>query len=305
MFRTPVVLLCGVLGLVFSAVVLPEAQQRPTFRSSQTVVPVFVTVTDSQQRLVTDLLREDFEVYDNDKLQEIAVFENRPQPINVVVLLDTSYSMEMNLPLVRRATEQFFLRLFPGDKAKLGAFNDKVQLMPQFTESRDLLISELRHLDFGNATHLWDALAEGTEHLRGIDGRRVLLTFTDGQDVNSRASLDDVLDRARADEIMAYAIGLEADFVSGGTRVRSKPDGGLRKLAEETGGGYFQLEKTADLGATFTRVAVELHSQYLLGFAPATLDNKSHKLTVKVKKSGLTPRARKTYIAAQQLSEGR
>jgi hypothetical protein len=72
----------------------------------------------------------------------------------------------------------------------------------------------------------------------------------------------------------------------------------LRKVADETGGGYFELSKTADLAPTFTRVAQELHSQYVLGFAPTQLDGKVHKLAVKMKQPGMTARARRSYLAA-------
>ncbi len=87
-------------------------------------------------------------------------------------------------------------------------------------------------------------------------------------------------------------------YFNGQRMVRSKPDGGLQKLADETGGGYFELQKATDLSPTFTRVAQELHSQYVIGFAPTQLDNKVHKLAVKVKQSGLTARARRSYLAA-------
>jgi hypothetical protein len=79
--------------------------------------------------------------------------------------------------------------------------------------------------------------------------------------------------------------------------VKTKPDGGLQKLAEDTGGGYFELSKTDDLGPTFSRVALELHSQYVLGFEAKQLDGKVHKLTVKMAQPGMTARARRTYIA--------
>ena len=72
----------------------------------------------------------------------------------------------------------------------------------------------------------------------------------------------------------------------------------VERHADETGGGYFELKKTSDLAPTFTRVAQELHSQYVLGFAPAQLDNRVHKLTVRVKQAGMTARARKSYLAA-------
>jgi Ca-activated chloride channel homolog len=99
--------------------------------------------------------------------------------------------------------------------------------------------------------------------------------------------------------VMVYAIGLGNDYFNGQQRVRSQPDRGLKKLAEETGGGYFELKRTADLNETFTRVAEELHSQYVLGFSPEALDGKVHKLEVRVKKAGMTARARKSYLATK------
>jgi hypothetical protein len=95
---------------------------------------------------------------------------------------------------------------------------------------------------------------------------------------------------------MIYSIGLESVYFNGERQVRSRPDRGLRKLSDETGGGYFELKKTDELGPTFTRVAQELHSQYVIGFAPAT-DGKQHKVEVRLKKPGLIARARKSYQA--------
>jgi len=120
--------------------------------------------------------------------------------------------------------------------------------------------------------------------------------FTDGEDTYSKASQGRVLDRARTEEVMIYSIGLESNMVVGTQRVRTRPDRGLRKLADETGGGYFELKRTDELGPTFTRVAQELHSQYSLAFAPAT-DGRTHKLDVVLKKPGMNTRARKSYQA--------
>jgi VWFA-related protein len=84
--------------------------------------------------------------------------------------------------------------------------------------------------------------------------------------------------------------------------VRSRPSRDLRRIADETGGGYFELQKTDELAPTFTRVAQELRSQYLIGFAPVLLDNKVHKLEVRVNKPGMTVRARRSYLAAPDKS---
>lgn len=99
---------------------------------------------------------------------------------------------------------------------------------------------------------------------------------------------------------MVYAIGLESEYFNGQRLVRTRPSKDLRKIAEETGGGYFELIETADLGQTFSRVAEELRSQYLLGFAPAILDGRLHKLDVRVSRPGMSVRARKTYSASPE-----
>ena len=264
-------------------------------------VPVYVTVTDNEKRLVPDLLLEDFEVLDNGKLQTVNVFENKPTPITTTVMLDTSGSMTASLDLVKNGAEQFLLRLLPEDKAQVGEFNDKIKFHPgTFIDDRDRLIYLLKNeLDFGYPTRLYDAVDESLARLEPMDGRRVVLVFTDGDDTASKvASLTKVMDRARAKDVMVYAIGLENEYFNGQQRVRSSPDRGLKKLAEDTGGGFFLLKRTADLGETFTRVALELHSQYVLGFSPEALDGKVHKLDVRVKKGGMTARARKSYVAA-------
>jgi Ca-activated chloride channel family protein len=261
-------------------------------------VSLFATVTDAQKRLVPDLAKDDFEVFDNEKPQPIVFFQNEIQPISVVVMLDTSGSMTLTLDLLRAAAEQFVLRLLPADKGRVGAFNDKIQFNERFTNDRDQLISDIKNLDYGNGTRLWDALAASLDELKGIAGRRVILVFTDGDDTESHIGLGRVIDRARAEEAMIYAIGLESHYFNGQRMVRSRPDSGLRKVADETGGGYFELTKTSELAPTFTRVAQELHSQYVLGFTPTSLDGKVHKLTVRVKQQGMTARARRSYLAA-------
>ena len=287
--------------LLLTATGVALAAQQATFKSGIRTVPIYATVIDAQKRLVPDLQKEDFEIYDNDKLQEIQLFLNEVQPITVVVMLDTSASMTGNLKLLENAAEQFLMRLLPKDKGMVGAFNDKIEFFPSsFTSDRDRLIRSLKDLDFGNPTRLYDAISESVDRLKPIDGRRVVLVFTDGDDTNSSTGQGKVLDKARDDEVMIYAVGLRSDYFNGQRQVRSRPDPGLKQLAEETGGGYFELEKSSDLAPTFTRVAQELHSQYVLGFAPAALDGKVHRLQTKAKKPGMTVRARRSYVAAAE-----
>jgi Ca-activated chloride channel homolog len=295
----------GVLLALLVAAGAAVAAQQPTFRSGTQVVSLFTTVFDAENRLVPDLGQEDFDVFDNDKPQPLVVFRSENLPITCVVMLDTSGSMTGTISLLKAAAEQFLIRLLPDDKASVGAFNDKIELNAGFTNNRDRLVSQVKDLDYGNGTRLFDAIGEGLEALKGVEGRRVILVFTDGDDTSSRIGRGTVLDRARANEVMIYAIGLQSEYFDGARMVRSKPDSGLKKLADETGGGYFELKKTADLGPTFSRVAQELHSQYVLGFEPKQLDGKVHKLTVKMKQTGMTARARKSYVATATREDAR
>jgi Ca-activated chloride channel family protein len=286
----------GVAGLLAPLVDARPAQE-PTFRSGTQLVSLFVTVTDSRLRLVPDLGQDDFTVLDNGRPQPIVFFENQARPITVVVMLDTSASMTGAISLLRDAAEQFLIRMLPEDRGKIGAFNDKIEVTADFVSDRDDLIGALRDLDYGNATRLYDALALSLDELQGIEGRRVILVFSDGEDTASRARLGQIVDRARTEEVMVYAIGLEVEYFNGVRMVRSSPDDGLRRLAEETGGGYFELEKTADLAPTFTRVAQELHSQYIVGFTPTSLDGRVHRLEVRLRDGSMSARARRSYVA--------
>ena len=227
-------------------------------------------------------------------------FLNETQPFTAVVMLDYSASMTANLDLLKAAAEQFVLRLLPEDKAQVGAFSDKIQFSGEFTSNRDDLVFALDDLQFGNPTRLYDAIDQSIAELSKVEGRKVVLVFTDGDDTASRAGAGDVLARARDTETMIYAIGLESEFFNGRNRVRTRPDRGLRRLADETGGGYFELRRSDDLAPTFTRVAQELHSQYTLGFTPAMLDGREHKLEVRMRQQGQTVRARRTYIASPE-----
>jgi Ca-activated chloride channel homolog len=270
--------------------------QQPVFRSDTRVVPILATVQDTDGRLVPNLEREDFTVLDSGKPQEISVFQNTIEPFTVVVMLDFSGSMTANLKLLKQGTEQFLLRMLPDDKGQVGAFSDKIMFSGRFTNNRDSLIGALEDLQYGNPTALFDAIDASMDKLEGIDGRKVVLVFTDGDDNYSRKSYAAVRDRARQKDVMVYAIGLHSVVFGQVT----KPDANLRKLSDATGGGYFELNKTDELGPTFTRVAQELHSLYLLGFAPEKLDGKEHKLEVRLKKPTMKVRARTSYVAARE-----
>lgn len=285
-------------ALVVLAVAAGVRAQQGTFRAGTSIVPILTTVLDKDGRLVPDLEKEDFTILDNGKPQDVSFFQNEVEPFTVVVTLDFSFSMNNNLKLLKSAAEQFILRMLPEDKGQVGSFSDKIWFSGTFTSDRDDLILAMDDLPYGNPTRLFDAIDTSIDLLDDVTGRKVVLVFSDGDDTASRRSFDDVLRKARDKEVMVYAIGLQSEFFNGQRMVRSRPTSALRRLADETGGGFFELKKTAELAPTFTRVSQELHSLYALGFTPTNLDGKEHRLEVRAK-SGMTVRARKSYIASR------
>lgn len=311
-------LLLGLLGWSVAAAPAPQQQQQPppVFRGRGDAVRVFVTVTDRDGRLVTTLAKDDFEVRDEGKPQPISQFDNTPQPIRLVVMLDVSGSMEGNLPLLRAASDQLFARLRPDDVVRVGSFGRDVTVSDTFTHDPEALRAALpQNIDPDAPTPLWRALDEGMNTFGDEpEPRRVILVLSDGKDTgpvdfrHKFVSQADVIDRARADNVMVYAVGMRSrqrrpivpGMGAGGLQAAltaDLPDPGLARVAEETGGGYAEIRYGEDLGAAFARVADELHSQYLLGFAPPKRDGKKHDLDVKVAGKGLKARGRRNYVA--------
>jgi Ca-activated chloride channel family protein len=298
---------------------LVVAAQQPVFRAGSDAVRVFVTVTDGNGRLVTTLTQGDFEVRDNGKPQPITVFDNSPQPIRLVVMLDVSGSMVGNLPLLRAATQQLVARLRPDDRARIGAFGQDVILGDSFTHDAEALLSSLPDRIAPDApTPLWRAIDRALDAFKGEgEERPVVLVLSDGKDSGPTSfrqryvSQGEVIDRARADDVMIYAIGMRSrsgqrpmqpGIGAGGLQaalMADWPDPGLARAAEESGGGYTEIRFGQDLAAAFARVADELHSQYLVGYAPPKRDGKVHDIDVRLSMRGLKARARKSYVAAR------
>ena len=139
--------------------VAASAAQQPSFRSRSDVVRVFVTVTDRDGRLVTTLGQGDFEIRDEGKPQPIVVFDNTPQPVRLIVMLDVSGSMEGNLPILREASKALFARLRPDDYARVGSFGREVTISEEFTNDARVLAAALPDAIPPDApTPLWKAL---------------------------------------------------------------------------------------------------------------------------------------------------
>ena len=307
---------CGILIACLFVVPGGAWQQQPTFRAGSDVVRVFVTAMDRDGRLVTTLTRDNFEVRDDGKPQPITQFDNTPQPVRLIVMLDVSGSMEGNLPLLREAGSQLFARFRPDDVARVGSFGEDVTISPSFTHDPEQLAAAMPTSINPNApTPLWRGIDEAIETFgKDDDRRKVILVLSDGKDTSSMgfgrhtASQGGVIDHARDQDVMIYAVGMRSrgrqrmppGMGRGGLEAMmldDMPDPGLARVAEETGGGYIEIRFGQDLGAAFAGVADELHTQYLLGYAPPKRDGKAHSINVRVTQGGVKARARKSYVA--------
>lgn len=298
----------------------PAAQEQ-AYRGGTDIVAVYATVTDVTGHLVPDLQKTDFIVSDNGKKQPIVVFSNDIQPITIIVMLDRSGSMVENYGVVREATDTFITKLMPADKARIGSLSHNISILPEkFTSDQQVLHNVVRYgMEPAGPSPIWTAVDRSITALLPEGGRRVVLLFSDGHDNTERGQVHtdvkDVMWRSKVDEIMIYAIGfasegaqLSAPYIRGWpgmprggqpqwTKHVEPPDPALKELASESGGGYFEMDERLNLSETFARVADELHHQYLLGFVPAKLDEREHKLEVKVTRPEMTVRARKSYVA--------
>jgi Ca-activated chloride channel homolog len=312
------VLTCGILVVCTLAALVAAQTQPPIFRGGSDIVRVFVTATDRDGRLATGLTQDNFEIRDEGKPQPITQFDNTPQPISLIVMLDVSGSMEGNLPLLRTAGTQLFARLRPDDVARVGAFGHDITISPSFTHNPAELDAALPTAIAPDApTPLWRAIDRALDALGDADDRRkVILVLSDGKDTGPMSfrerptSQAEVIDRARAEDVMIYAVGMRSRSSQpmrpgvgrGGLQammMADMPDPGLARVAEETGGGNTEIRFGQDLAAAFAAVADELHAQYLLGFATPKRDGKVHDINVQMTKAGLKARARKSYVASK------
>jgi Ca-activated chloride channel family protein len=300
----------AIVGL-FAGVLAAAADGQQVFRVALDNVPVYATVTDKAGRLVTDLSRDAFQLFDNGRLQPIAVFDNRPQPVRLIVMLDTSGSMSGNASLVRAVCDQLFANLRPDDEVKVGTFGNTITIMPVFTSDVvDLRAAVPASIPESAPTPLWRAVDQALGSFGDAAGRRVVLVLSDGRNQPAPGfgerfvTVVEVIERAQREDVMIYAVGLHSRY-RGQAAMRmglldDLPDAELPRAAEETGGGYFEVRPQDDLAAAFVRVADELHSQYLLGFAPPAADGRLHRVEIKLTQRDLKPRVRRRYLAPEK-----
>jgi VWFA-related protein len=212
---------------------------------------------------------------------------------------DMSGSMIPARNLTDAAMKQFIASLIEGDRACYGVFAGSVAMNRKLMGDHNQLLQAIAMPvpAFRDGTALWDAVSIAMQPLYHQPGRRVILTMTDGGDNRSDTDLAKLEAVIVRDEFMLYVVGLTT---KPGAREPPKDLRRAASVASNTGGGYFYMRPADDLVAAFQRISDELHHQYLLGFSPATLDGRTHKIDVRMKRADLKARARKSYVASDK-----
>jgi Ca-activated chloride channel family protein len=295
---------------------LPEQQPQKsddTIRINSDLVTVIATIAKKSVKDSIDLQREDFEILEDGVRQEIANFAREAdQPLQMVMLFDSSLSVTQKLNFQRRSAAKFFERVMrPKDRAALFAVSTEVVVLQEFTSKVPALVNATKLLKAQGATSLYDAIYLAAEYLKPAQGRRVIVIVSDGGDTTSGKGLLGALTNAQQADAVIFAVFTGNLNMSQNLRDLAG-ERALETLASETGGEVFRPKATpgsqgeetdeqslVELDLAFANLADQLRTQYTLGFFSTNdkRDGSFRKLTVRIKKPGFLARARAGYYA--------
>ena len=270
--------------------------------SELVVLPV--NVTDPNGNFVSGLAENNFHVYEEKRLQNLAVFQREDAPVSVGLIVDHSGSMELKLPNVITAISAFAHSGNPEDEMFVVDFNEHAVIEPldgkPFTNNPLELGKAIEAVSARGRTALYDAVAEGLEHLQMSHlQRKALIVISDGGDNASQCRRSEILALARESQVMIYSIALEDEFT------KEQDPKVLRQLSEETGGVAFFPASQQSVVDSSEQIARDLREQYVLGFVPEKRGsgNSFRKVQVKVtspEKGKLHVRTRSGYSIAPE-----
>jgi Ca-activated chloride channel family protein len=279
-----------------------DEQRAISVTSELVVLPV--NVTDTNGNFVSGLTENNFRVYEEKRLQDLALFQREDAPVSVGLVVDHSGSMELKLPNVITAISAFAHSGNPEDEMFVVDFNDNVVIEPldgkPFTNNSVELGRAVEAVSAHGRTALYDAVAEGLNHLQLSHlQRKALIVISDGGDNASHCKRSDILALARQSQVMIYSIILEDEFT------KEQDPKVLRQLSEDTGGVAFFPESQQSVVDSSAQIAMDLRDQYVLGFVPEKHASRNlfHKVQVKVttpEKGKLHVRTRAGYSVASE-----
>ncbi len=270
-------------------------------RAEVTRVNMLFTVTDKHGRFVTDLGKNDFQVYENKKEQNILEFTSETDlPLRLAILVDTSNSIRDRFRFQQEAATNFINSVMrTQDKATIVSFDTAAELVADLTNDTNKLENAVRNLRPGGGTALYDAIYFACKEKLMLDQpmykfRRAMVVLSDGEDNESRYSRDQALEMAQRADTVIYTISTNI------THIETDGDKVMRYFAEQTGGVSFFPFQAKDLNQSFENVANELRHQYNLFYRPEPLkaDGLYHAVQIRVVgRKDLVVRARRGYYA--------
>ncbi len=281
-----------------------EREGQAPFRVEVDAVNVLAAVHDNETReFVTDLTKEDFQIYEDGVLQTITNFTQQTDlPLTIALCMDTSSSVRLKLDFEKEAATDFLYAVMrPSDRAMLVEFDTGVTLLHDFTSNPNDLVREINLLKAGGGTSLYDAVYLVAEQkMLNEPGRKTVVILSDGADLTSKHSFEEMLRMAYKAEITVYAISTTRF----GADIDHEGDNALKQLTEVTGGTAFFPYSTDRLASAFQEVDQELRSQYNLTYVPTNKDRDGtfREIKVKVNRDGVRLRHRKGYFAPERLS---
>jgi Ca-activated chloride channel homolog len=264
-----------IAGVVYSQVPVTPQEQGPGRLEIEVVrVPLLLSVTDNRGRLITNLKKEDFRIYEDGRLQTITNFNSDTDlPLSIALLIDSSGSIVDKLKFEQEAAIDFFFNTVKRkkDRATVISFDSvPYELVKDFTDEPEILADAVKKIRAGGGTAVYDAVYSAVKlKLAKEQGerRRLIILISDGDDTQSRYSLTEALELAQKNDVTVYAISTNK---TSDTRRQDqlRGDDVLKKMVEETGGkAYFPL-KLQDLASDFEKIGQELRSQYIIFYDP-------------------------------------
>jgi len=299
------------------------AEEGDVVKVETNLVTIPVSVFDRQGLYIPNLKKEDFQIFEDGKEQQIEYFATSDKPFTVVLLIDTSPSTAYQIDEIRDAAIAFVNQLKPDDQVMVIEFDGNVHVLTEATTERPMIFKAIKKADFGSGTALYDAVNFSlTKRLNAIGGRKAIVLFTDGVDtVSLKANYDSTLALAEESEALIFPIYYDTSATTrsgsiggiggvwgppaAGTTAREYAVGReyLRELAEYTGGRVFRPESTpGGLTAAFEGIAEELRRQYNIGYIPSEVGTAGQRKRIKVRvdRPNLVLRARDSYIVGAQ-----
>ncbi|MEE2791324.1 MAG: VWA domain-containing protein [Acidobacteriota bacterium] len=295
-------MLAATLGIT---TIIAQQPEQPAFRAGVDLVSLNVTVTDGENRYVTDLDATGFQIYEDGALQEVSFFNRTQLPIALALLMDTSASMNERMSTAQEAAVGFAERLRAEDLGSVIDFDSRVEILQGFTSSLDELKEAIRRTSAGGSTSLYNAIYISLKELGKIAAtttddirRQAIVVLSDGEDTSSLVGFEEVLELAKRSDTTIYTIGLKSKDLRSQRGFR-EADFVLRQLAQETGGRAFFPQQVDDLPEIYERISDELSSQYTLAYTSKNplRDGKWRRLVVRVDRSNVAARTKQGYYA--------